>query len=245
MACGISWSWIVDNEEDAHILVSKLIKQGYQFVIVFKGDDTLAKMAMQDFDAVSLDIRLHTISDCEVLQKKRLKVLSTTVTVITAVNNTDIVVEILKSGTSAHAVKPFDLDEAHTYKNNVPETLKSMQKGIDPEELLFGGRGKDTQAEKEYFEEMCAIARGVEARYDLSIGWSEALIQETIDIAGKIEIPEKVIRKWAVVKKAVYSSRNIAIKSALQKLERSSIAQYIMGLIRSDLYTSKTDMSSN
>ena len=92
---------------------------------------------------------------------------------------------------------------------------------------------------------MNAIAHGVEVRNDLSIGWSNLIIQESIDIARRIEIPNKVVREWIARREAICSERNKRIERTLRKLKQSKIAQLILNLVNPDLYPSGSYVSKN
>jgi len=80
---------------------------------------------------------------------------------------------------------------------------------------------KDKQALSESFNEMNAIARGVEARFDLLTGRSKVVTQGTIDIGRRLSIPEKEIQRWAALRSIHDSERNGVIKPSLNRLKRS------------------------
>lgn len=65
------------------------------------------------------------------------------------------------------------------------------------------------QATEESLIEMNAIACGIEARHDLLIGYSEIVIQETINIAQHLGIPEKEIHRWAAAQTRAKSTRAV------------------------------------
>lgn len=92
---------------------------------------------------------------------------------------------------------------------------------------------------------MNAIACGVEVRYDLLIGYSEIVTQETIDIARHLGIPEKEIQSWAAARPKHNSERNKTIKTAVNKLKRNPLAQCILGITELQLYTPNPSESQN
>ncbi len=83
---------------------------------------------------------------------------------------------------------------------------------------------EDREAVEESFNEMNAIARGVEMKYDLIFGRSQIVSQRTIDVARQFGIPEKEIQNWATARAASDIEKTKAIKALLSKLDESSLA---------------------
>jgi len=77
---------------------------------------------------------------------------------------------------------------------------------------------------------MNAIARGAGLELDLRTGYSKKVTQTTVSIARHLGIPEKEIQEWAAARARLDSERKRAITCSLNKLERSPLAQHIMGL---------------
>ncbi len=80
----------------------------------------------------------------------------------------------------------------------------------------------DRQALSESFNEMNAIARGVEARLDLLTGYSRKVIQTTTNIGRQLGIPEKEIQRWAALKSIDDTERDKAIKTMVKTRAKSS-----------------------
>ena len=104
---------------------------------------------------------------------------------------------------------------------------------------------RDKQATEKSPTEMDAIARGVEARLESLFGFSKIVTQETVDIARGLDIPEKEIQKWAALKAGHDAKTNAAMKSSLNKLGRSAVAQMITGITLPYLCAPKPDESQN
>ena len=83
---------------------------------------------------------------------------------------------------------------------------------------------------EESFGEMSAIARGVEAKYDLLTSYSYIVTQRTIEVAWQLGIPEKEIQRWADARVRLEFERSRVITSLLNKLQRSPLAQSLMGM---------------
>ena len=103
----------------------------------------------------------------------------------------------------------------------------------------------DRQALSKSFNEMNAIARGVEARLDLLTGYSRKVIQTTTNIGRQLGMPEKEIQRWAALKSIDDTERDRAIKTMVKKLERSPLAQCILGMTKLQVYIANPHDSHN
>jgi DNA-binding NtrC family response regulator len=216
---------IVDDEQViCDVLYNELSDRGYLCTTALCGNDALDKLAADDFAVVLLDIRLPGISGMEVLQEICSNHNNAAIIMITAVNDVDTVVETMKLGASDYIVKPFDLDRVDTSIRTALATKPATSKSST---------------------EIDAIAFGVETRLDLLLGYSKIAAQETIDIARQLGITDEEIQEWAEVKVMLGSERNKVIKSSLDKLQCSPLAQRMMGITEIHLHTPKSDESKN
>jgi len=216
---------IVDDEQVVcDVLDAELCERGYLCTMVLSGNEALAKLAAEDFDVVLLDIRLPEMSGMEVLREIWLNHTNAATIMITAVNDVATAVEAIKLGASDYLVKPFDLDRVET----------SIRTALDTK-----------PATKKSSTQMDAIAFGVEVRLDSLLGYSKIAAQETIDIAQQLGIAEKEIQEWAAAKAMLGSERDRVIKSSLDKLQCSPLAQSIMGVSVPYLYPAKSDVSQD
>jgi len=143
---------------------------------------------------------------------------------ITAVNDVNTAVEAMKLGAADYLVKPFDLDRVETSIRTALETKPATSKSST---------------------EIDTIAFGIEARLDPFSAFSKIVAQETIDIARQLGMAEEEIQEWAAAKAMLGSERNKVIKSSLDKLQRSPLAQSIMGVLVPNLCPPKSDESQN
>ena len=216
---------IVDDERVVcDVLSDELGERGYLCTAVLSGNEALARLATEDFDAALLDIRLPGMSGMEVLRQIWSNHSHTATIMLTAVNDVDTAIEAMKLGAADYIVKPFNLDRVaasiHTALETRPTTDKSSAR-------------------------MDAIAHGVEARLDSLLGYSKVVAQETIDIAGQLGTPEEEIQQWLAIRARQNARRNAAIESSLNKLERSPLAQKMMGIAVPYIATPKPDESQN
>ena len=171
---------IVDDEQVVcDVLYDELSERGYRCSAVLDGNAALAKLAIQDFDAVLLDIRLPGMSGMEVLRKALLDHRNTATIMVTAVNDVSIAVEAMKLGASDYIVKPFDLDAVDTSIRTALETRRVASKSPS---------------------EMDAIASGVEAVLDPFSAYSKTVTERTADIARQLDIGKEQIQRWVAEK---------------------------------------------
>jgi len=76
------------------------------------------------------------------------------------------------------------------------------------------------------------IAQGVEIRYDLLMGYTQAVIESTAVIARDLGVPEDDIRRWVRARQEQRMSRISRIYFLLDKLEGNLRAQVVLGLTR-------------
>jgi len=237
---------IVDDEQVVcDVLRDELSEQGYRCTTVLSGNDALNQLAKQDFAIVLLDIRLPGISGMEVLRQMRSKQRSIVI-MVTAVNDVDTAVEAMKLGASDYFVKPLDLDRVNT---SIHVALQANQRLLErighQAPPCVGTEEEDKHVAGKCFDEMNAIARGVEARYDLLIGYSNTVTRTTVDAARQLDIPEKAIQRWVAARAKLDSDRNSAIRSSLDKLQRSPFAQLVMDLTDLDMPPPDLSKSQN
>ena len=238
---------IVDDEQVVcDILCDELDEQGYLCTTAFNGDEALTKLAAHDFDVALLDIKLPGISGMELLSKICSKGHNTAAIMITGVNNIDTAVEAMKLGASDYIVKPFDLNRLSISIRTALKNRKCSAERRDYKAALcVGSEEDDRQAIEESFNQIDAIAHGVEAKLDLLDGHSKIVTQRTIDVARQLGIAEAEIQRWVAARARLDSKRNREIKSSLNKLERSPLAQCVLGMTNIHLYTPKSSESQN
>jgi len=180
--------FIVDDEQAVcDLLSAELSDRGYQCTIALDGNQALAKLAAEDFDAVLLDIRLPGVSGMEVLRQVLLEHPQAAIIMVTAVNEVATAVEAMKLGAADYIVKPFNLDAVDA---SIRAALEAKRQASKPA------------------SEMDAIASGVEAKLDPFSTYSKTVTLKTIEIARRLGIDEAEIRRWAAEKARLDSRRH-------------------------------------
>jgi len=204
-------SVLIVNDEQVvcDLLYDELEERGYPCTTAYNGDNALSELATQDFHVVLLDIRLPGISGIEVLKEIRANYGDAATIMITAINDVYAVVEAMKLGASDYIVKPFELGRVITSIDTALETNGALHRAS---------------------AEMDAIAFGVEAGQNLFDCHSKIVTQANIDIARRIGIADKEIQNWAAARAQLDFEKERVIKSALNKIEGSPLAQRLMGM---------------
>ena len=94
--------------------------------------------------------------------------------------------------------------------------------GANIREDKIGQQTKRTQ--HTFINDIDAIAYGVEAWFEENTGYSESVVETTVEIARKLGVPEDEIRRWAARRSTFNAERAKLIKSLLQRPRVSSSA---------------------
>jgi len=224
---------VVDDDEAIRDLVcEELAAQGYLCDVASDANDAQAKLKRHSFDVLLLDIKLPGMSGIDLLKIVKKCYQTTAIVMMTAVKNLDTAIEAMKLGASDYVVKPFTLDKLDTSISRVLEKKKPQRTVYDTMPSTGDGDyGKNTYGHS--LSKINAIAYGVDAQVDYFDFHSKAVTMKTVELARWLGIPEKEIQKWATARDELYSERDRRIKSGVSKLERSPMAQAMLGLTRS------------
>ena len=224
---------IIDDEEAiCNLVCEELTEAGCVCDVASNADEALAKLKTHKFDLALLDIKLPGMSGMDLLKViggfyKMIKIV-----MMTGVNDLNTAVEAMKLGASDYIVKPFTLDKLIV---SVDTVLKSKKPPRAVYHTIPGIGDSDygKNAKSRSLSEINAIAYGVDARVDYFDFHSKIVTDETVELARQLDLPGREIKKWEVARDQLYSERDRRIKSMLNKLERSMMAQEILGFTRS------------
>ena len=218
---------VVDDEPSiSDLLYEDLIEVGYDCIKATTGEDALEMLSKDNCDVMLLDLKLPGISGIEVLGKMKSYYPETTVIVVTADGDAQTAVEAMKNGAVDYITKPFELERVNS---SIEATLKAKTIGSnrltpEVERSKMSGEGAG------WIRCLDNIAEGVEIRLESLTGLVVTMIEETIDIARSLGIPEDQINKWANTRRKRNTEKINGMNSLLKKLEQNSIAQYNLGM---------------
>ena len=154
---------IVDDERSIRLSLRTILsKFGYMIVEAARGEEALALVRTEKFDAVLLDISMPGIGGVEVCRRMRKAEPRLPIVMLTVENGEDRKVEALDAGADDYITKPFQLREltarlrAAIRHNHVPELEQSaIHIGdvlIDPERHLVQKNGQRVHLTPKQFE---------------------------------------------------------------------------------------------
>jgi DNA-binding NtrC family response regulator len=100
-----------DNQEMATTIADSLVDRGYEAVAVARGQDAVARLEAEPFDAVVTDLRMPGVDGLAVLSASRRLEPERPVIVMTAFSAIDTAVESIRQGAYHYLTKPFKTDE--------------------------------------------------------------------------------------------------------------------------------------
>jgi len=187
---------IVDDERSVTDLLSEdLTEEGYNCLTAFTGEDALERLSRDNVDIALVDLKLPGISGMDVLREAKSMQPGIVVIVVTASGDAQTAVEAMKIGAVDYITKPFELKRV----NESVETALQARGESGIKTAMKTGVAKTTSVGVDWMHCLDSIAEGVETRLDSLTGhvMSIAVIEQTIDVARKMEIPQGQVDKWA------------------------------------------------
>ena len=234
---------VVDDEETiCDLICEELTEAGYVCDVAPNADEALAKLKTHNFDLALLDIKLPGMSGMDLLKMISGCYQMVEIIMVTGVNDLNVAVEAMKLGASDYIVKPFTLNKLIV---SIATVLKKPPCAVYHTIPDMGDMDYGKNAKSRSLSRINAIAYGVDARVDSFDFHSKIVTDETVELARWLGLPGKEIEKWTFARDELYSERDRRIKSMVNKLERSLMAQAMLGLLRPACQFSKCDENQN
>ncbi len=100
---------VVDDDETiAHLLIDLLRDEGYSATPAFRGDEALAKLRVQPYPLILLDLVLPDVRGLDLLREIKATFPNTDVIIMTSHASIETAVEALRLGAYDYLFKPFD-----------------------------------------------------------------------------------------------------------------------------------------
>ena len=203
---------VVDDERSiTDLLYEDLIEEGYNCITAATGEEALNILPKYCINVVLLDLGLPGMSGMDVLKEAKAKHPEVAVIVVTGAGDAQTAVEAMKTGAADYITKPFQL-----------ERLNSSLEATIGAENTQNSRPAPKEDDAETADEavdwtrlLDSIAKGVETKLHSFTGHVITLtvIERTISLARKLEIPDDHIEKWAD-----YRRQGIEMTRALDNL---------------------------
>jgi DNA-binding response OmpR family regulator len=196
---------IIDDEPlVCELLKEELTERGYQCTVCLNGKDALNDLHNHHCDVALLDIRLPDVSGMEILKELHSNHPHVAPIMVTAISETDTVVDALKLGALGYIVKPLDAD---TVERRIKEALTTKRGPEDPHSL------------------MNSLAKAVETRIDPGSTFARVVLSETVELARRLRVSEEEIESWITAQNGKITESN----SKLDRIESVTQAERMVG----------------
>jgi DNA-binding response OmpR family regulator len=224
---------IVDDDQTICEFVGEILaEEGYACEIALNAHDALVKMQNQPFDIALLDIKLPDKSGIDLLEISQSFSQTTSIIMMTAVKDLDIVIQSMKMGASDYVIKPFTIEKLTASITGVLRNRKGHNSvSIQSEKVEDTNYGRNVKGQS--LRTINAIAIGVDAQVDYFDFHSKIVTEKTVDLAQRLSLPVKEIEKWEITRNNQYTESREYISLMLGNLERNPLAQVMLGLTRS------------
>ncbi len=156
---------IVDDMQDIHWILSKVLEQGgFSTISAYNGKDALEKIEKTLPDAILLDIKMPEMNGIEMLKEMKKRQWGMPVIILTAHGEVRGAVEAMKLGAYDYLIKPFDNQEVLL---RLQRALKERQLQKELETLKFQLEEKTSLSEligssrvmEKVFEQIRCVAK--------------------------------------------------------------------------------------
>ena len=198
---------VVDDEKTlCNLICLELEEEGYICDSTTRAKNALKKIKKHKYDLVLLDIRLPEMSGIDLLKEIKKCHPEMIIIMLTAVNDLDTAVEVIKLGASDYIVKPFT-------HNRLLASISAVLYNCTHNRVFYHKHPISAyddsleKSEESIFQIINNIARGVDAQVNNFDHHSKLVIKKTADITRRLNLPEKIIEEWVVANKELESAK--------------------------------------
>ncbi len=196
----------VDDEISACKLLSVILSPpGFHCTTASNGEEALAALQRERFDAVISDLRMPGIGGMELLAEVRRRHPYVAFLVTTGVDDVDVGVQAMRSGADDYLVKPLlesavvaSLERA-LHKRKLEQQVENYRQHL--EEMVAERTGQLQtalqQIEHSYEETLQALGAAIDLRDSETAGHSQRVCGYALEIARAMGWPEKQLRSLA------------------------------------------------
>lgn len=206
---------IEDDKEINNLLCKALNKQGFITKSAYTGPEGLNMLKSESFDIVLLDIMLPYKSGDRLLSELRL-FSNIPVIVISAKENTQIKIDLLRLGADDYITKPFDIDEVAA---RIEANLRRVKNNREGNKLLkFKDIKLDTLAKRVFVNNLELNLTATEIKI------LELFLSQPGKVFSKANLFESI---WNDEYMVDDNTLNVHISRLRQKLKKVSEEEYI------------------
>ena len=211
---------VVDDVASIRIAFSrKLTGEGYECMMAEDGENALALLKKYPFALVLLDITMPRMSGRSVLQEIVAKYPDTAVIMITAIDNAETAIELLKMGAYDYVIKPVYFDELPLRIQRALDRrtlmLENKEYRLNLEEKV---RKQTDKIRDSFFNSLKSLALALEAKDKYTSGHSQRVADIAVSIAKKLNMTSKEIEQLRFAS-LVHDIGKIGIKESVMNKE--------------------------
>jgi putative two-component system response regulator len=219
---------VVDDVASIRIAFSrKLTGEGYNCMMAENGEGALELLKKYPFALVLLDITMPGISGMDVLREIVARYPDTAVIMITAIDNAETAIELLKIGAYDYIIKPVYFDELPLRVQRALDRrelmLENKEYRLDLEEKV---RNQTDKIRDSLLNSIKSLALALEAKDKYTSGHSQRVADIAVEIAQKLDMPPKEVEQLRFAS-LVHDIGKIGIKeSVINKKEGLTDDEY-------------------
>ena len=206
---------IEDERRAAHVLAKGLREQSYAVDIASDGEAALEQVAINDYDALILDVMLPRRDGFDVCRAIRQSGSAVPILMLTARDAVDARIEGLDAGADDYLVKPFDLGELLARLRAV---IRRGSQPLLPERVSLGPLVLETRARR------ATIALRELALTAKEYALLEYLVRRAGEVVSRADIAEHV---WDEHYDPLSNVVDVYIQRLRRKLEQAGAASLI------------------
>ncbi len=184
---------VVDDEQMICTLLLEILgEQGYVCETAENAEKALEMLKNHTFDVALVDIKMPGLSGMDLLSAIHKSYKSTSVIIITAVNDISTAVEAIKNGASDYIIKPFRVDEIRSRirlvlkdKAEYNENSHDLSKNVDGNEINSSLR-----------QLMNFLFHNVKNQFELPESSPQLVTERVVELARQVGLPEETIKSW-------------------------------------------------
>lgn len=196
----------VDDEYAACKLLSLILgPPAFQCSIAGNGEEALAALRQEQFDAVISDLGMPGISGMELLHEVRRHYPHMAFLVVTGVDDVDVGVQAMRCGADDYLVKPLRESaviaslESALHKRNLEQQVENYRRHL--EEMVAERTGQLQSAlqqiERSYEDTLQALGAAIDLRDNETAGHSRRVCRYSLEIAIAMGWPDKQLSSLA------------------------------------------------
>jgi putative two-component system response regulator len=186
---------IVDDEVTIRkLLKQKLFREGYSCQESDSAEAALVRLAEEPVNVIILDIRMPGRSGIEVLPEIKSKYPDTAIIMATAVTDTSLAIECIRSGADDYICKPFNLEEVTV---SVQKSLekKRLQSQIAQYQSYLENRVEEQTGEirRIFLGAIESLVSALEAKDRYTAGHSRRVADIAVEIGNELGLSKEAV----------------------------------------------------